>query len=67
MTPGFAGAEVDNHKTGATFDGGISDVSDSLAAGGDIGTQVKANIVEVGVSRSDIGRENNGLEDGVVG
>jgi hypothetical protein len=38
VTPGFAGAEVDDDETSAAFDGGVGDVGDTLAAGGDIGT-----------------------------
>jgi hypothetical protein len=53
MTPGFAGAEVDDDETGAAFDGRVSDVGDAFATSRYACSQVKADIVEVAVSGSD--------------
>ena len=68
VAPCFAGAKISHHDAVATLGGGIGDVCDALAGGaGEVGAQVESDVIEVAVWIGDGGREENGLEDGVVG
>ena len=60
-------AEVNDHDPVAAFGGGVGDVGDAFAGGGQRGAQVETDVVEVRVWEGDgRGKEDSG-EDGVVG
>jgi len=65
--PGLAGTEIEHDETVAALVGGVDDVGDSLASGGDVGVEVEADVVHVRVWVVNGRWEGVGLVDGVVG
>ena len=57
VAPGVPRGEVDDHQAIAAFGGGIGEVSDAGGVGGgEVGAEVEADVVEVGVAWRELGR-----------
>jgi len=51
VAPGVAGGEVDDDEAVAAFGGGVGEVGDAGGVGGgEVGAEVEAEVVEVGVA-----------------
>jgi hypothetical protein len=67
MPPTLVGPQIHNDDTVAALAARVSDVCDALAGSREVGSEIETDVVKVRVREGDCGREDDGLEDGVVG